>query len=89
MCEAILTSSLQVIPELIQSVSAVVGGLSLSLVVLSLSLFLSSISNSSSALVRVLQGEFGAELLLGLVRRGRKLVETTQQDLPNKDMEEW
>ena len=78
----------QVISELIPSVSAVISGLNLPLVNFSISSFVSSVSGSSSALVRVVQGQFGAELLIGLIKRGLKLVESTQ-DLPNREREEW
>ena len=80
-------------PELTQCVLAVVAGLDLSLVNLSLSSFLTSTSStsssaSSSAVVRVMQSEFGASLVLGLVRRGQKLAESSQ-DPPNRAYEEW
>ena len=78
----------QVISELIPSVSAVISGLNLTLVNFSISSFVSSVSGSSSALVRVVQGQFGAELLIGLIKRGQKLVESTE-DLPNREREEW
>ena len=79
-------------PELTQCVLAVVAGLDLSLVNLSLSSLLTSTSStssaSSSAVVRVMQSEFGASLVLGLVRRGQKLAESSQ-DPPNRAYEEW
>ena len=78
-------------PELIQCVSAVVAGLDLPLVNFSLSSLLTpstSTSASSSAVVRVMQSEFGASLVLGLIRRGQKLAESSQ-DPPNRAYEEW
>lgn len=77
-------------PELTQCVLAVVAGLDLPLVNLSLSSLLTSTSTSasSSAIVRVMQGEFGASLVLGLVRRGQRLAESSQ-DPPNRAYEEW
>ena len=75
-------------PELTQCVSAVVAGLDLPLVNLSLSSLLTSTSASSAAVLRVMQGEFGASLVLGLVRRGQKLAELSQ-DPPNRAYEEW
>ena len=36
----------------------------------------------------MVQGQFGAELLIGLIKRGQKLVESTE-DLPNREREEW
>ena len=57
---------------------------------LSLSSLLTSTSTSasSSAVVRVMQGEFGASLVLALIRRGQKLAESSQ-DPPNRAYEEW
>ena len=75
-------------PELIPSVSAVVAGLELSLVNLSLSSLVTSTSVSSSALIRVVQSEFGASLILRLIRRGQELAESAQ-DVPNPVHEEW
>ena len=75
-------------PELTRCVSAIVAGLDLSLVVHSLSSLLMSTSGSSSSLVRVVQGEFGASLVLGLIRRGQKLAESTQ-DQPNQTHGDW
>lgn len=77
-------------PELTPCVQAVVAGLDLLLVNLSLSSLLtaSTTSASSSAIVRAMQGEFGVSLVLGLVRRGGKLAESSQ-DPPNRAHEEW
>jgi hypothetical protein len=81
-------------PELTPCVQAVVAGLDLPLVNLSLSSLLSSSSSSSSssasssALVRAMQGEFGVSLVLALVRRGQKL-DQSSQDPPNRAHEEW
>lgn len=78
-------------PELTRCVLAVVAGLDLPLVNLSLSFLLTSTSTSSSglpAVVRVMQGEFGASLVLGLVRRGIELAESCQ-DASNRECEEW
>ena len=75
-------------PELTASVSAVVAGLDLSLVNHSLSSLMVSTSVGSTALMRVVQGEFGASLVLGLIRRGQKLAESAH-DLPNQASEEW
>lgn len=81
---------LQVMPELTQCVLAVVAGLDLPLINLALSSLLTSTSTSasSSAVVRVMQGDFGASLVLGLVRKGQKLAESSQ-DPPNRAYEEW
>ena len=78
----------QVMPELIPSVSAIVAGLKLSLVNLSLSGLVTFTSSSSLALIRVVQAEFGASLVLGLLRRGQKLAES-MKDQPNQVHEEW